>query len=418
MHYTPTFNTQKLKQMLIDAWELPLDEKENHSFLRPLELPEGSALAESFHHLIEHTFLHFAKGGRNHKQTEQLRHHLHLILLNLCSAMYQRNWLCIAGDSNEFTVGKGNHWLNSMELGYRTTYSALDFLRQQKLVEFKRGIKSKANPMQNHFYPKPDLIDMIGDYFTDLAQPIEGPHVIINDPEDEWSHPQALDGRPEQAEMTEINEFLKDHSWACKAPVVLKYKRNPSEGGRLYTPFLNLPDKSLRIRINTLIDGEPIAEVDFSANHLRLNLALNGGGDAGEDPYSVIGKDAGQDRDVAKTFMTVALGAASEGAAKNSCKLRHAIYSNVFEPLLDSTRRLYPKLQLFSGWAPYGQNLDGRIIKDVMLEGVREGIVALPIHDAVAVQQRHIEWAKKQMLASWGKITGTEELARVKVDLP
>jgi hypothetical protein len=116
--------------------------------------------------------------------------------------------------------------------------------------------------------------------------------------------------------------------------------------------------------------------------------------------------------------MTVALGAASEGAAKNSCKLRHGIYSNVFEPLLDSTRRLYPKLQLFSGWAPYGQNLDGKIIKDVMLEGVSKGIVALPIHDAVAVQQKHIEWAKKQMLASWSKITGTEELARVKIDLP
>ena len=32
--------------------------------------------------------------------------------------------------------------------------------------------------------------------------------------------------------------------------------------------------------------------------------------------------------------------------------------------------------------------------------------------------QKHIEWAKKQMLASWSKITGTEGLARVKVDLP
>ena len=392
--------------------------QENHSFLEPLELPEGSALAKSFHHLVEHTFLHFAKGERHAKQIEQLRHHFHIILLNLCSAMYQRNWLCIAGDSNAFTVGKGNHWLNRMELGYRTTYSALEFLKQQKLVKFKRGIKSKDNPMQNHFYPKPHLIDMIGDYFADLAQPIEGPYVTINDPEDGWSHPQALEGRPEQAEMTEINEFLKDHSWACKAPVVLKYKRNPSEGGRLYTSFLHLPDKSLRIRINTLIDGEPIAEVDFSANHLRLNLALNGGGDAGEDPYAAIGEAAGQLREVVKTFMTVALGAASEGEAKNSCRRRHGIYSKVFETILNSTQKLYPKLRLFSSWAPYGQNLDGRIIKDVMLAGVRQGIVALPVQYAVAVQQKHIEWAKKQMLASWDKVTETKGLARVKVDLP
>ena len=285
-------------------------------------------------------------------------------------------------------------------------------------MEFKRGIKSKDNPMQNHFYPKPHLIDMIGDYFADLAQPIEGPYVTINDPEDGWSHPQALEGRPEQAEMTEINEFLKDHSWACKAPGVLTYKRNPSEGGRLYTPFLNLPDKSLRIRINTLIDSEPIGQVDFSANHLRLNLALNGGGDAGEDPYAAIGEAAGQDRDVVKTFMTVALGAASEGEAKNSCQRNHNIYSKAFGSLLNSTQKLYPKLQLFSGWSPYGQNLEGKIIKDVMLEGIKEDIVALPIHDAVAVQQEHIEWAKAQMLANWDKITETKGLARIKMDLP
>ena len=86
--------------------------------------------------------------------------------------------------------------------------------------------------------------------------------------------------------------------------------------------------------------------------------------------------------------------------------------------MLDSTRKLYPKLRLFSGWSPYGQNLDGRIIKDVMLAGVRQGIVALPVHDAVAVQQKHIEWAKEQMLASWDKVTETKGLARVKVDLP
>ena len=400
------------------SWELPLDQKSNHSFLRPFNLPEGSDIANSFSCLVEDKFLQCAKGGRNETQTEQLRHHFHIILLNLCSAMYQRNWLCIAGDSNEFTTGKGNYWLNQLALGYRTTDSVLDFLKQQKLVEFKKGIKSKDNPMQNHIYPKPPLIEMIGDYFTDLAQTIEGPYVAINDPDDDWSDPQALDGLPEQAEMAEINEFLKDHSWACKAPIVLTYKRNPSEGGRLYTPFLNLPDKSLRIRINTFIDGEPIGEVDFSANHLRLNLAMNGGGDAGDDPYSAIGEDSDQNRDVIKAFMTVALGSHSEGEAKNSCRRRHGIQSKAFEAILLSTQKLFPKLDLFSGWAPYGQNLDGKIIKDVMLEGARQGIVTLPIHDAVAVQQKHLEWAKKQMLVSWDKITQTKGLARVKVDLP
>ena len=147
-------------------------------------------------------------------------------------------------------------------------------------------------------------------------------------------------------------------------------------------------------------------------------MALNGGGDAGEDPYSAIGEEAGQPREVVKAFMTVALGSSSAGEAKNSCQRNHNIYSKAFGSLLDSTQKLYPKLQLFSGWSPHGQNLEGKIIKDVMLEGIKEDIVALPIHDAVAVQQEHIEWAKEQLLASWDKITETKGLARVKVDLP
>jgi len=57
-------------------------------------------------------------------------------------------------------------------------------------------------------------------------------------------------------------------------------------------------------------------------------------------------------------------------------------------------------------------------MKDVMLEGARQRIVTLPIHGAVAVQQKHLEWAKKQMLVIWDTITQTKGSARVKVDLP
>ena len=116
--------------------------------------------------------------------------------------------------------------------------------------------------------------------------------------------------------------------------------------------------------------------------------------------------------------MTVALGSSSAGAAKDSCQRNHNIYSKAFGSLLKSTQKLYPRLQLFSGWSPYGQNLEGKIIKDVMLAGIKEGIVCLPVHDAIAVQQEHTDWAKEQMLASWDKITETKGLARVKVDLP
>ena len=39
-----------------------------------------------------------------------------------------------------------------------------------------------------------------------------------------------------------------------------------------------------------------------------------------------------------------------------------------------------------------------QILKQVMVEGVEQGIVALPVHDAVAVTQDNADWAKEAML--------------------
>jgi hypothetical protein len=119
-----------------------------------------------------------------------------------------------------------------------------------------------------------------------------------------------------------------------------------------------------------------------------------------------------------KAFMTVAMGASSELSAINALCQQHGFTTKALKALTAATRKVFPRLELFTGWGLYAQNYEGQILKDVMLEGIKEGIVCLPVHDAVAVQQEHIEWAKAQMLASWDKITETKGLARVKVDLP
>lgn len=56
-----------------------------------------------------------------------------------------------------------------------------------------------------------------------------------------------------------------------------------------------------------------------------------------------------------------------------------------------------------------------------MLEGVDKGIVALPVHDAVAVVQGNEEWAKEAMLRAWfehANSTGSVAKSRIKVDYP
>jgi hypothetical protein len=52
-----------------------------------------------------------------------------------------------------------------------------------------------------------------------------------------------------------------------------------------------------------------------------------------------------------------------------------------------------------------------------MLEGIKKDIVCLPVHDAVAVQQQHQDWAKDVMLETWQAHVGGVG-TKVKVDMP
>ena len=74
-------------------------------------------------------------------------------------------------------------------------------------------------------------------------------------------------------------------------------------------------------------------------------------------------------------------------------------------------------LTLLNGWGIFAQNYEGQILNDVMLEGIKEGVVSLPLHYAVAVQQQHQNWAKEVMLETWQEHSGRVR-TKVKVDLP
>jgi len=77
----------------------------------------------------------------------------------------------------------------------------------------------------------------------------------------------------------------------------------------------------------------------------------------------------------------------------------------------------FPKQQLFNGWGIFAQNFEGQILKDVILEGIKEDIVCLPVHDAIAVQQQHQDWAKDVMLETFQEhLDGVG--TKVKVGLP
>jgi hypothetical protein len=340
------------------------------------------------------------------------------VLLGLSRSLLTNSWLIVSLKKNTYA---DDIWLQRYDIKYASVKPIVDYLEAQGLAQVLKGKKYKGQPSRTRLFPTEALSSQIWEYVIDQEQPIEGPYLTINETDDIWEETmfkvKADESHPDMDDMIAINEFLKPHRWACKAPVRLVYKHTPFQGGRLITPFQSLPDRRARIRINTQIDGQPICEVDYNANHLRLNLALFAKEYAGETPYEDICIESGvASRDLVKKFITVAMGASSEMAARNSLA-RERFTGDMFNRIHAGVQKRYPKLKLFNGWGIFAQNLEGQILKDVMLEGIKEDIVCLPVHDAVAVQQQHQDWAKEVMLETWQEhLDGVR--TKVKVDLP
>ena len=89
----------------------------------------------------------------------------------------------------------------------------------------------------------------------------------------------------------------------------------------------------------------------------------------------------------------------------------------LFDTIKQGTLKRFPKLKLFDGWGLSAQNLEGAILRKVMLEGIEQDIVSLPVHDAIAVKQGDAEWAKEAMERVWGEETLGGK-TRLKVDYP
>ena len=355
-----------------------MDDYDHHEWIRPLELPTGSVAAETFEHtIVERSFPQKTKGNRNSADVEKQKRHWNIILLNLTFVMYQRNWLLVPMDSKFYS--QDNYWTRRLGLSYRPMKTIVDYLKDNNFVEYREGKAYKDKPVTARISPLPTLTWLLWEYFLKIEQPIEPPYLIANTPDDGWEAIQHLpDDHYEVQELVQINEFLKDQQWACKGPVQLKYKNNILQGGRLYTPFQGLPDRNIRLRINTRINNKPIGEVEFSANHLRLNLAYDEGVDAGAAPYEDIGEAAGGlTRVKVKEFITVAMGADDAGKAASRCALA-GINGQDFQRLTDATKRVFPDLDLFTGWGIHGQNYEGQILKRVMLEGIKKTSPAYP----------------------------------------
>lgn len=381
---------------MIDNKDAPKDFYKTHSFCQPLSLAEGYEHRDAFDDLVEHFFI-ASKG--NAKKLDQYRRHVELILLNLSQSAIKRNWLLLSGNPADFKAGRllTICGINSFDHAHQF----LGFLRSTGLLKFKQGKAYASGHTQNRYWPTTELAKTLAPFGLYAEAQFRPPYVRINSPDQVYEGFRYSMDHDDVASLIELNEFAKDHRWACKAPIVQVFKENPFYSGRLITPFQNLPTREFDIRKQTLIDGEELIETDLNANHLRLFLATHQEPCPEDDPYLEIAEISNTTRDEVKGFINVGLNSntfqQAQGAALGewnvSCKASQAIYR--------AFKIRYPKLKLLCGFGTYAMAHEGMILRNVLLQGLRDGVFALPIHDAIATKRSQKHWAMETMLREW-----------------
>jgi hypothetical protein len=352
-------------------------------------------------------FMDACAGGRNDTHKDQLRKHFSIVLLNLSQAMFSREWVGISLNRNSYSqsdYAKEDYW-TSMRLGYDPMKAVLSYLQNEDYVEYKKGYRSQnGQPGRiSKFFPKPKLQEKIWELFLETEEEFKPPYV-------KWNkfkrRPRLIADHPDLLDMEKINNFLLEHRFAAKGPMRLIYSGNPLRGGRIDCRFQRLPSRRLDVRKRTLIDSEEIVELDFSANHLRMANAIHGQKALPEDPYLAIAekaraRGASVNREQVKGFVTKAIGEkCSREKAFAACK-EDLINKSLFNTLEASLLSLFPDTPLYADMGSHYQSLEGVIAKQVMLAGVDDGVVVLPVHDAFAVQKKHAEWLREQMEKAW-----------------
>jgi hypothetical protein len=104
------------------------------------------------------------------------------------------------------------------------------------------------------------------------------------------------------------------------------------------------------------------------------------------DAYEPLADESGVERNKVKAFINVGLNNESFEATKRVVAREFQVSHRDSAKIAEAFTKLYSNLNLHCGFALTAMQLEELILKNVLLRGVKKGILALPIHDAVAIE--------------------------------
>lgn len=364
-----------------------------------------------------------------------------LIMCNMVSCVFDRSCLSLSGSEKDYNKGT---YYNKLFL----TWAAVDRVTKALIKHgyIKKNQGSKSSKKVNNYYPtrKLELLALpllysVQEEYTSKTE------LIIMSKKDKKADRAAPPSRADIDTMrrssielettystdlealTRINLALKDCTYALKSPVKRIYsEEHPMKGGRLYTRLQGLPDRRARIRINTLFNGEPVAEVDLSANHPRMLMAL-AKKELSATFYYDVANATKTTREQVKFLLVKAIGAKDRRISlkpkgdEKEWTSDHFVLTHTQRKLLE--RHLaehYPDISnwLYKDMGVHLQAFEGDILLKAMLTLLDQGIPSLPVHDAIYVQQSHSKVAKAALEEAWKEELNVAFLPVTKIDLP
>ena len=182
-----------------------------------------------------------------------------------------------------------------------------------------------------------------------------------------------------------------------------------SLGGRFYDGWWQQLPSVFRPHI--AINGKPTVEIDYSAMAIRVLYAKKGAAyPSDQDPYDLglpqwQGPQDLRRREI-KTFVNALLNDEKKTyrlstEAGNILGLNH-------DQLLEAFSSKHPLLADLIGTKAglEAMYIDSQIAEIVMLEGVKQGILILPIHDSFIIRAKYEQGLKRLMQAAFSVVTG------------
>jgi len=399
-----TSNANELVKLLMEA------EKPHHRATLPLLNYSTRSLGNAFSALEDELMpsVITAKRGDAHDNHRRL---LRLILLNLVGVGFSHEHLNIQ------TKPEPGSWIhNKYGLDQRRTKNLVDALLEHELM-FKSLWGNRFAKITNAYRPTANLLLPYAEFLYQDHGTFEDYEPIKLSGED---YPGVLEWLPDLERNREIlrayNAMMASHSWARKGVTYRSFNETPFSAGRVHTPFQTIVNRRVPIRMKTLLDGQPIAEPDFTANHLTL-LSIIFDRPLPDSPYDRVADDTGIPKDVVKTVLVRLMGAQNEqgyNQAKYTLeRSKDKVTRTKVNAIRNSFYRCIPFLQeydlLCTGWGGRLQFIEGETALAMFEWATETNIPILNVHDSFACKKEDEERVsvtmhslRERVLSEWG----------------